>query len=420
MTVLTRGGRAEPARRRAEPLQVLFAYRVLSRAYFHLPVLLVFLDLRQYSFEAIESILALYGVAVLAAGFVTGRVRRTASPRWILTVGEILKAIGIVLVGYTAGGLLGLVVGQVLNGAGYALTSSVETGLVSQLAEDPSAVGKIQSNTQAWIFAMVMASGILGAIIFQHQQHLVFVLSVVACLLSAVIATRVATGIGPAAAAPTGSFGDAPTTVWNRKIMSWVGYYAAIRSVSLAGFVGIIPYLLFVKVHVSLPFFGAMLALFNIGAFVVNKAASAVLAALGDQALAAATVVAVTACMLLLAVSQAFAVAGLAIFVLGLGAGAARPVTQRGLSDLAAPVRSAVTGRMEQLTGLTNAAILVGAGALLQAGEATSLLVGLGLALLVVGLIVVALGRPPAASPADGDPAPAHTQRAPERARSES
>ena len=69
-----RGGTADGVRgedsspRTTTALRCLFAYRLVSRAYFHLPVLFVFIYLDDHGTAVAETLLALYGFTVMVSG----------------------------------------------------------------------------------------------------------------------------------------------------------------------------------------------------------------------------------------------------------------------------------------------------------------------------------------------------------------
>lgn len=385
------GGAGDTSRPRA--LRALFVYRLISRAYFHLPVLFAFLYLHHLGTALAQTLLALYGFTVMVSGAFTGRLTTAFGPRTLLVAGESVKAAGLLLIGTVAGGTPGLVAGQILSGFGYALTASVESPLVGVLEPDRERASKIQARTQSWIFAVVMVSGIAGAVIFQHTRLTVFLLSALACATAATAAT----GIGPVrlATAPkptttTATAAAAPKGSWTGGAGLWIAYYVCLRGVALAAFVGFIPYLLFVRTKVSLALFGILLAVFNVAALLVARWTARLLRTTSAALLLAATLACVAASLVLLATTSHLVPVILAIALLGLGAGAARPLTQDGLSALDGPTRGKVTVRMEQLTGSANTLVLVLGGLGLGAGHAPAVMWGSAAVVAVAGAVILA------------------------------
>ncbi|MEW2621382.1 MFS transporter [Streptomyces sp. NPDC048106] len=386
-------------------LRALFVYRLISRAYFHLPVLFAFFYLHHLGIALAQTLLALYGFTVMVSGAFVGRFSAAFGPRTLLVGGEIVKAAGLLLTGTIAGGTAGLVAGQVLSGFGYALTASVESPLVGVLEPDRERAAKIQARTQSWIFAVVMVSGIAGAVLFQHTRLTVFLLSALACAAAATAAT----GIGPVrlpATRPTPGTAGTPVRRggWTGGAGWWIAYYVCLRGVALAAFVGFIPYLLFVRTKVSLALFGILLAVFNIAALLVARWTARLLRTAPAALLLAATLASVAASLVLLATTSRLAPVVIAIALLGLGAGAARPLTQDGLSALDGPARGRVTVRMEQLTGSANTLVLVLGGLGLGAGHAPAVMWGSAAVVAVAGAVILA------ARPGARTPAPAQTQ----------
>ncbi|MFF4928536.1 MFS transporter [Streptomyces griseofuscus] len=388
------GAEAAPGGAGATPrpgaLRALFVYRLISRAYFHLPVLFAFVYLHHLGIALAQTLLALYGFTVMVSGAFVGRFSAAFGPRTLLVGGEIVKAAGLLLIGTVAGGTPGLVAGQILSGFGYALTASVESPLVGVLEPDRERASKIQARTQSWIFAVVMVSGIAGAVIFQHTRLTVFLLSALACAAAATAATGIGSVRLPAARPTANANARAEKGSWTGGAGWWIAYYVCLRGVALAAFVGFIPYLLFVRTKVSLALFGVLLAVFNVAALLVARWTAKLLRTKPAALLLAATLACVAASLVLLATTSRLVPVIVAIALLGLGAGAARPLTQDGLSALDGPTRGRVTVRMEQLTGSANTLVLVLGGLGLGAGHVPAVMWGSAAVVAVTGVVILA------------------------------
>lgn len=382
-------------------LRTLLAYRLVSRGYFHLPVLFVFLYLEDVGLGSIEVLLALYGLTILIGGLVAPRISAALPPGNTLALGEVVKLVGLVLIGFS-GTMAGLVAGQVLSGFGYAVTSSTEGPLVGRLLPDRKRAAELQATTQSWIFGVVLVSGVLGAVIFDSEPRAVFVLSALACAVSALLASRIV--VPPAAGAPAAPTAGATVSSSARW---WAAYYVIVRSVSLACFVGFLPYVFFVDIQVSLAYFGAVLGMFNLAAFLAARWFSGLVDRLGDTMLTVGTLLAVTGALVLFASSERLDVGLVAIALLGLGAGAARPLTARGQSDVPPELRGRLSVRTEQVTGMVNAGVLLVGGAVLADGHGLEeMLAGLAGVVAVAGLAFF-LGSRRTQSPAAPVTAPA-------------
>lgn len=396
--------------RPAGPLRKLFGYRLTSRAYFHLPVFFVYMYLHGQRVDTIEGLLALYGLAILVSGPFVARFNLAYGPVRALATGELAKCAGLIALAFSPGIVWGLVIGQLLSGAGYALTSSVEASVVGMLEPDRTQVARIQSSTQSWIFVVVLVSGVSGAIIFSHTQITVFLLSAAACLAAVLQLAGLRLPEVPGSPARPEAAQGTPAKPAKRarsliaSVWPWVTYYAAIRSVALACFVGFIPYLLFVRAHVSLAFFGLMLALFNLAAFAVARWNRRLVDALGIRGLLCGTLACLAVSLGLLAAFHAAYTIGVAIALLGAAAGAVRPITQAGLSAVPPATRGPLNARMEQVTGACNAAILAIGGLLLEYRKETILMAVATVLVVVCGLILLLRMQRQSANPASETP----------------
>lgn len=354
------------------PLARLFAYRLVSRCYFHLPVLLVYLYLAGHGIVFIEVVLAAYGLAILFGSGLARRFEAALGLTRALALGEIIKAGGVLGLAFGRDQPVALVVAQVALGFGYAVTVGAENALVARLAPSKDDIGRIQGATQAWIFGVIFMSGTVGAVLFEDHQRLVFLLSLVACVVAAMLAATISAPtdeVTPKAPALVGSVASEPTpsavpAADRGRVVAWSAYYVIVRGIGLGCFVGVLPYLLFVEVQASLRYFGALLGAFNIAAFFAARVFSA--STVGAGPLRVATLLSLAGSLAVFAVTASVWAGLAAIALLGIGVGAARPLTQKGLAVLPQPALRSVNARMEQMTGLANAIVLIGAGALLR------------------------------------------------------
>lgn len=385
----------EPGRGRwGGPSGRLFAYRLLSRAYFHLPVLLVFLYLQGHSIGVIEALLAAHGVSMLLSGPLVRRITAALGPVAALRIGEAAKAVGLILLSQARpGDVLLPLLGQVINGGGFALTSSVENTLAAKFEPDADRRSRLQAATQSWIFGVVLVSGLAGAVLFQDSPRLVFLLSAVASGLSLLLTLSLPAvpAEAPQAASPAAAARPA-LRAWG-----WALYYVIVRSVTLGSFIGLLPLLLYVDLKLSLPVFGLLLALFNVAAFLVARYLGLLLARGRQVGLFVATTGLLCASLLLLATRSDVPSVSVAIALLGLGSGAARPLTLQGLESVPEADRQWLYPRLERFTGAGVSALVIVIGLGLSAVSTQTLLFSFGAAVLGAGLL---LARVMAASPA--------------------
>ncbi|HEV3001447.1 MAG TPA: MFS transporter [Solirubrobacteraceae bacterium] len=341
-------------------LRLLYAYRIVSRLYFHLPVLLVFFLLEDFSIFAAEVLLAVYGLAVTVGSALAPRLRGGLPRKWLVAGGEVLKLVGLLLVVAT-GEVWAAAIGQAVNGLGYAITQMTDASLLAAVAPSKEANARAQSGTQSYMFLAVLVAGVVGAVMFDADRESVFYASMGAALLSALIAAAVrepreepAAAGGAAAARGVGDL--TPDEAW------WVRYYVTLRAVTLAVFVGFLPYLFFVIIEVSLAWFGVVLGIFSLAAFLGARYAVGLMDRFGKPPLTLATLLLSIGSMAVFATEPPLGVALVAMLLFGLSAGGVRPLTMSGLGGR----RGELVPAMERRFGLVNAAILVAGGALLD------------------------------------------------------
>mgnify|MGYP006198143259 CR=1 FL=1 len=187
-------------------------YRVLSRSYFHLPVLWVWLAVEQsISVWGVAVLLALYsGTLTFGAPFAQ-RLQRRLPPGRSIVLGELTKALGLAVV-LLAGDVVAVVaLGQVIGGLGYSLGQGPDSVLLRTFYGDSddeaAAYGTQESRSMSWVFAAVLVAGVAGGFLYDAAPASPFVASVAVTLLAAVAAGQLAvlaarTGAVTATAAP--------------------------------------------------------------------------------------------------------------------------------------------------------------------------------------------------------------------------
>ncbi len=378
-------------------LRLLYAYRIVSRFYFHLPVLFVLFFRRGATVWESELLLAVYGLSVALTATVAPAVnRRLGAGRTVMT-GELCKAAGLVLLGAVP--LVGMeAIGQVLGGIGFALATGPDSSLLVKLQPDRAARARFQATSQSWMFISVLVAGGVGAVMFTVHPYLVCYAAAAAAAVALLLMRAASRGVetAPAGAAPAG--GGAPAggaqPAKRPGLTSaqrwWAVYYVAGRVATLAPFVGFLPYMLVVRLHVKLAFFGVVLGLFTLSAFVSARYMHGLLRRFPPRGLTGAGILGTTAAIVLFSFAQTSLPAVLiGITMLGLASGGVRPVALSGLdtAGLDPAAQGPLVGRLEQATGIGNAVIMAVGGAVLAASFG-SLMLALAVALLACGLIL--------------------------------
>src|SRR6218665_1647490 len=141
-------------------IRLFMAYRVVSRLYFHLPVLfLLFWSLRA-EYSTVTLLLAVYSGASTLAADLAPRLGRIMQAMRLVLLGEGMKSLGLaLLVIGTMPGAVSLL-GRLVGGTGFALALTADGGLlrVAALGADAETLGRIQGRTQSMMFIATLVS----------------------------------------------------------------------------------------------------------------------------------------------------------------------------------------------------------------------------------------------------------------------
>ena len=171
-------------------VRLFIAYRVISRLYFHLPVLfLLFWSLRITYFTA-TFLLAVYGLASTIAADLAPKIAERLTSSQLIYLGEGMKSLGLalILVGSMPGNvsLSALFITQLTGGIGFALALCADGALLRLVAVDvdPQEMGLIQALAQSLMFLSTLVGGFAGGILFDYEAHWPFYCGIFASLLS--------------------------------------------------------------------------------------------------------------------------------------------------------------------------------------------------------------------------------------------
>ncbi|PPF25534.1 hypothetical protein C5C34_01600 [Rathayibacter rathayi] len=360
---------------------LITVYRIVSRAYFHLPVVAVFLLARGYPILAVALLLALYAVvAALADGPLSPLTRRLSSSG-ALVVGEGVKALGLVVIVLDADPVA-VVVSQLLAGCGFALTAGRDAALASSLRAGADA-RRQETAVQSGMFLASFGAGVIGAASLALWDRLPFLLSaLVSCgALAVVLLARLPLGAQVSAG---GRKHTARPAVLPAAVRFWSLYYSVNRAVLLAAYTFVVPLLLFQELRLTLPAFGVVLGLYTLAGLAAARLSPLIAGTPLVFRLTALTQV-IGLALTALGVLGAL-IAGLAL--LGIAGGFVRPATMialapamNGFDDGA---RVTVMRGLERNQGILQAVLLVSAGVLipLTGGTAPTLVVLIVLAVL--------------------------------------
>ncbi|MFF9274647.1 hypothetical protein [Streptomyces griseosporeus] len=368
-------------------------YRVLSRSYFHLTILFVFLYDRGLSLPTVELTLAVYGAALALAGPVTKPLAARLSLTGAVATGEWLKAAGLVLLALP-GGLPVAVAGQIIAALGFSLASGTDSALLAEVCRRDGADARAwEGRSGSLTFAAALVAGVLGAILYQASHTAPFYLSAAMSALAALTAPLVGRGLDAPAkpAATTGAAADGPRAKGPEyaAALRWSAYYTVVRAFVLALFIGFLPYLLYLRLHVSLPVFGLVLGSYTLSGYFTARYGRAAVDRFGARATATASASLAGAGLLILLWQPNTAGAAVATLALGAGVGAVRPVAVGAigelLADRPAAEKAAALRANEARFAAVNTLLILLAGLLLDRVGFPQLLLGV-----VVGYLALA------------------------------
>lgn len=322
----------------------------------------------------IELMLAIYGIVLMVAPKFTYSIKGYLKKKHTIIIGEFIKVLGLLC--FVSSKNLGiLILGQILSGLGYSFTAGTDSILLksiySKYGEDVSnEYKKVEAKSNSYMFIAFLISGILGSIIFKYNHTLVFYFSIVSNIIS-ILSMVVISEEREEIADPinTEDTNDDSAESSNKpKIWFWQNYYAVPRAVTLATFVGFLPYFFLIITKVNMYYFGLILSLFNLSGFIASRIILTVSKRIGYQKLTASTLALTVIALLIFGIFENTLVGVIAITLLGIASGGVRPLTLSNLNtlDLNSKIRMKIVSSMEQQYGLWNAFILIGGGIILM------------------------------------------------------
>lgn len=384
-------------------LGLFYAYRIVSRLYFHLPVLFLHLFVVEMGLARIIALLAVYGLTTTMTASLGGLLQPHLRLKEMVALGEALKGAGLALVihGTSVGGTDFWIVmaGQVVGGTGFSLAISSDGGLLRTVtaARGNDLFAQTQSRSQSLMFMATLVAGCVGSILYAYEAHWPFYAALAATLAAGAAILLVREEKAPPAPRPSGR-GPADLGL-DAGQRFWMNFYALSRAYTLGPFVGFLPFY-FIELQVDEFLFGSVLGLFSMAAFVAAWYANAFLRRFGLRALMAGTVCSMLGAMLLFASCDWLAVRGVdyfatglvAVTLLGVGSGGVRPATMGNidLGRLQPAYRTVVLARMERNFGIVNGAMLFAGGLVLARSGFPTLMLVLGLSYVAaMGLLMV-------------------------------
>lgn len=331
-------------------------YRIFSRAYFHLPFMVIYLYKIGFSLITIEIIMAVYGIAVFAyTKFPTSlKPNYHFSCKYVLLISEIFKCIGLILVVLTQS-FVGICIEQIFLGFGYGIAAGCDTRIINHHIDDG---GKFQSRSNSLMFAALLVAGLLGSVLFNIDIRLPFIASALADVITGIVCMTLPNE--PGKMETVNKKGTNAKLTYQEK--SLVCTYCLTRGIILTFFTGFLPYHLFIDMNIPVYGFIAILTSYT---FLGNISSNFIAGRLKKEC----AVRIMNICLLLSLImyfSSNLIMIVAATVLLGLTSGATRPICLNGLRDNGSNV-ALVSNKMEGIYSIINIVLLILGGILYYA-----------------------------------------------------
>ncbi len=328
-------------------------YRIFSRAYFHLPFMVIYLSKIGFSLITIEIIMAIYGLAVFTyTKLPTGlKPNFHFSCKYVLLISEIFKFLGLILVVLTQN-IAGISIAQIFLGFGYGIAAGCDTRIINHHIDDG---GKFQSRSNSLMFAALLVAGLLGSVLFNIDIRLPFIASALADVVTGIVCMTLPKE--PGKMETLSQKGADGKLTYQEK--SLVCTYCLTRGIILTFFTGFLPYHLFVDLDIPVYGFIAILTSYT---FLGNISSNFIAGRLKKEY----AVRIMNICLLLSLImyfSNNLIMIVAATILLGLTSGATRPICLNGLRDNGSNV-ALVSNKMEGIYSIINIALLLLGGIL--------------------------------------------------------
>ncbi|MCX7571649.1 MFS transporter [Tumebacillus sp. DT12] len=346
-------------------LGFFYLYRITSRLYFHLPVLFVYFFMVGIPVWQIEILLAVYGVMISLTSQVSVTLMRFMKQKQVIAFGELLKGLGLLIIIWDTNFWFGLA-GQIVTGVGYSLAAGTDSALLRQVCSkmEQGIYQKVESGSASYMFLAALGAGIVGSVLFGYEQHWAFYAGMAANVVAIgmILAIREEAAVQPAAASTGAS--ALPKQSFTSTQKFWMSYYSLSRAFALAPFVGFLPFFFFTTLQVSLYWFGVVLSLFSVAAFISARYMVRWSERYGSRTMTMTAMGLLFVSMLLFGFFDQLWAGLIAITLMGLSSGGVRPLTISNLNrtEMTPSQRTALLSSMERQYGVWNASLLLAGG----------------------------------------------------------
>lgn len=251
--------------------KIIIFYRAISRLYFHLPILFLFLWKINLSYFEVMVIMAVYGLSSNIAPIIINKISQKISSKELVQLGEALKFLGLFLlvVGSYPGiiSIYLLLLGQCIGGIGFSISLSADNSLLKEISINQENMFQLQSKSQSLMFVSTLFAGFIGGILFSYNPFWPIFAGMLVSLMSILVISLINSTTSEKKDDEYKSINI--LLYLDKESMKWVRYYAILRAFALAPFIGLLP--LYFALRQLDPFlFGLVLGLFTLGGFIFS------------------------------------------------------------------------------------------------------------------------------------------------------
>lgn len=250
-------------------LGIIF-YRILSRAYFYLPFLLIILYSKGYSIIGIELLMSCYGIGTFVSSTFIKRYISSIPSKRLLILSEVVKLIGLGLLSLSDSTIL-IVIAQLCLGASYSIGAGEDTNLIQYFLD--SEATDFQNRTNGYMFISLLFSGIIGGTLYKLNPNYPIYATIIATIINTILLSLL---VPLDYKKEQREFRNTTKYHLTNFEKYWVGHYVFLRGIILGLFTGFLPFYFFTDLHISTQYFVLILASYTLmgnisSKFFVNK-----------------------------------------------------------------------------------------------------------------------------------------------------
>jgi hypothetical protein len=240
----------------------------------YLPILAIILYKFNLSFIEISYVLAVHGLSLMIFKVPLGYIMKTKniSNKSLVFTGEIFKTLGVLGLAFSYGNLYSLVISQIISGTGFALTTSTESNLLFAAMKSENIENhyrKMEAKSQGFSFLSILISGITGSIVAAKNITMPLYLTAPFSLFAAI---TILFFHEPQNTLTKNYNKNKETKIIKSefsRILNYLLFYALNRALILTIFVFVLPVFLLKVFNIDLVYFGTILSLFSLTAFLI-------------------------------------------------------------------------------------------------------------------------------------------------------